>query len=161
MKPILQAILVADHVYQDRASGKMIVVGIFSTLHIFKHADPNAQIPSDSTNFKETGERKLQPHEISRVGSPYCYVNLTSVRGTLPLELRYVDLSDNSILMRLQISVTSSDPLKNNEFAVILPPLPILHPGCYTMELLFNNELLGSHRITAQEIASADEKGEQ
>lgn len=161
MKPILQAMLVADHVYQDKSSGKMIVVGIFNTLWMFKRSETNPDNPQEPAKSEETvGERKLHPHEISRAGSPFCYINLTSVRGTLPLEIRYVDLNDNTILLRIGFSIQSDDPLKNFECAAILPPLPVPHPGCYAMELLSNNELLGTHRITAQEFVPPDEKGE-
>lgn len=91
----------------------------------------------------------LQPHEVSRAGSPFAYVSLTEVHGTIPLELRYVDLSDNVVLLRSEFSVRSDSPLETVEVMVQLPPLPTMHPGVFALELLSGTELLGSHRVTA------------
>ncbi len=155
MKPILQAMLIADHVYQDKFSGKMIVAGIFSHLHIIKNVAPGGQKSGESGHPEiqplsaQEKPRQLPLHEIRRLGSPFCYVNLKSLHGELPLELRYIDLEDNSVLMKINFSVKCDDPLKNLEIALPIPPLPAPHPGCYMMELWSQDELIGSHRITA------------
>jgi hypothetical protein len=143
VKPVLQALLLADQVYQDKASGKCIVAGIFGVLFKIR------------TNQQETqtnaGLRRIQPHESRRSGSPSCYVSLTSVRGTLPLELRYVDLADNSVLMSLCFEVSNADPIATVELIVPVPSLPTPHAGDYALELLTDNELIGSHRIRVLE----------
>jgi hypothetical protein len=141
VKPVLQALVLADHVYRDQFTGKMIVAGIFNQIALTKKKQQS----------QEEGPRRIEPKEFIRSGSPYCYLNLTSVRGELPLEIRYVDLNDNSILMNLRFQVSNSDPLKNLEIVVPIPTLPAPHPGSYVMELLSDDELIGSHRITAIE----------
>jgi hypothetical protein len=141
VKPILQALVLADHVYQDKLTGKTIVVGIFNNLNIFKTK------PSEPIE----GPQHIDPRKFFRPGSPYCYINLSSVHGTIPLELRYVDLKDNSVLMYLNFEVTNPDPLRNIEIITPVPPLPVPHPGSYVLELLTNDELIGSHRINATE----------
>lgn len=163
MKPILQAILVADHVYQDKFSGKVIVAGVFNALNLIKQPTNDHNTQQSPIDSEETvGPRKLQPHEVSRAGSPFCYINLTSVRGTLSLEIRFVDLADNAVLLRCNLpEITSDDPLKNHEIVLVLPPLTIPHAGCYALELLLDNELLGSHRITAKELPPPNEQGEE
>ena len=150
VKPILQALLLADHVYQDKLSGKTVIAGIFNNLNIFKLKPSEA---SEGTQF-------IDPRKILRSGSPYCYINLISVRGNLPLELRYVDLKDNAVLMYLNFNFEAPkpDPLKNIEIIIPIPILPVPHPGSYVLELLTDNELIGSHRINAIEQNTGEEK---
>jgi hypothetical protein len=155
VKPVLQAILLADHVYQDKVSGKMIVAGIFSTLNLIKNIRASDNQPDNQPN---AGPHRIDPRDYIRAGSPSCYINLTSVRGTIPLELRYVDLADNSVLMSLNFTIPNNDPLKNVEINAPLPMLPVPHVGSYALELLTDNELVGSHRIIAAEQAVAEEQ---
>jgi hypothetical protein len=93
----------------------------------------------------------LTPREICTVGSPWAYISLTEIHGTVPLELRYVDLSDNAVMLRVELPVKSNSPLDTVEVVVQLPVLPMPHPGTYALELLSNEEPLGAHRITADE----------
>jgi hypothetical protein len=159
MKPILQAILVADQVYQDRRSNKMIVAGIFNSLASFKRPEKESDKPE--TPPENLGEKRFKPHEIQRAGSPFCYLNLTGVHGTVELELRYVDLSDNNVLFKIGFFVKANDPLENIECAMPIPSLPKPHvPGSYALELMTGDELIGSHRIKAIEIMPPKEPGE-
>jgi hypothetical protein len=156
IKPVLQALVLADNVYQDKFTGKMIIAGTFNQLYFAKvqekpaenqpPAQPSEQLPGQSF---PAGGRQLSWQEIHRSGSPYAYVSVTGIRDTVPLELRYMDLSDNTVLFLIKFSVKSDDPLKTVEAVVPVPPLPTPHPGVYVLELLFENEPLGSHRITA------------
>jgi hypothetical protein len=91
--------------------------------------------------------------EVFRQGTSYAFISLTDVRGSIPLELRLVDLSDNEVLLRTTLSVSSDDPLKTVEAIVAVPPLPVLHPGVYALELLSDEELLGALRIAAVAMA--------
>jgi hypothetical protein len=143
VKPVLQALLLADQVYQDKASGKCIVAGIFGVLFKIK--------ASQQESKEDSGVRRIQPHEFRRAGSPSCYISLTGVRGTLPLELRYVDLADNSVLMSLCFEHSNADPVATVEIIMPVPPLPTPHAGDYALELLTDNELIGSHRIRVVE----------
>jgi hypothetical protein len=153
VKPVLQALLLADQVYQDKTSGKTIVAGIFGVLHkIKKEASPGSE--------SNEGPRRIDPREFRSAGSPSCYISLTSVRGTLPLELRYVDLADNSMLMTLAFEIANSDPVANVEIIVPIPALPTPHGGSYVLELLTENELIGSHRISVIEHVLKDGEGE-
>ncbi|MBW3542125.1 MAG: hypothetical protein KY476_17785 [Planctomycetes bacterium] len=140
MKPVLQALLVADHVYTDRASGKCIVAGTFNRYWLSK---PAAARSSDE-------RRQLRADEVSRIGSPYAYVSLTDVQGQVDLEFRYVSLKDHQILFTGKLQIESNDPLQTFELTIPLPPIPIPHPGVFALELLWDNEILGSHRITAE-----------
>jgi hypothetical protein len=159
-KPMLQALVLADHVYQDKATGKMVIAGTFNRLHVFKQ-DASCDIairPAQDAEQQPDGLRKLKQWEILKVGSPWVYVSLTELRGTVPLELRYVDLSNNVVILRFEFSVKSSSPLDTMEVAVPLPPLPTPHSGAYALELLSNDEPLGSHRVAVTDTPAPDQE---
>jgi hypothetical protein len=147
-KPVLQALVLADHVYQDKFTGKMVIAGTFNRV-VFVRRQPGHEAQPPAEPASPDAPRVLQPYEVSRAGSPFAYVSLTEVHGTIPLELRYVDLNDNVVLLRTEFSVRSESPLNTVEVMVQLPPLPTLHPGVFVLELLSGNEPLGSHRVTA------------
>ncbi|MGW8258164.1 MAG: hypothetical protein ACWGMZ_11815 [Thermoguttaceae bacterium] len=157
IKPVLQALVLADHIYQDKVTGKMIIAGTFKQLLFSKPTERSAekaQAPAPSAE----GQRKLTWHEVRRFGSPHVYISLTDVHDLVPMELRYIDLADNKTLLATQFTVNCNNPLETVEFALVMPPLPIPHAGVYLLELLSNNEPIGSLRITAVDI-SAQEKG--
>uniref|UniRef100_A0A7C2K0A0 Uncharacterized protein n=1 Tax=Schlesneria paludicola TaxID=360056 RepID=A0A7C2K0A0_9PLAN len=137
--PVLQALLVADHVYRDAGTGKHVICGVFSALqYIPKGARPK-QPPPEGGPVPAT--------HLIRAGSPYVYLSLTEVHGQQTFELRYVDLRDNSVLFSSNFGVKSQDPLQTVEVVLPLPVLPAPHPGFYALELLCEETLLGSHRV--------------
>ncbi len=151
MKPILQAILVADYVYQDARTGKHVIAGTFTNVALAKN------VPFGSQEV-EAGGQTVQFVPTMTAGSPFVYISLTEVRGQLSLVLRYVDLNDNSILFTGSISLACEDPTMIVEFSMPLPTLPIPHSGAYALELLCGDEWLGSHRIN---VVEANAKGDQ
>jgi len=83
LKPVLQAMVLADHVYQD-VSGKFIICGTFTRLWFIRHnAPPGAKTPQTF----ETPSALIQA--VAKAGSPHLYVALTGVRGEIELKLRY------------------------------------------------------------------------
>ena len=81
--------------------------------------------------------------------SPYAYLNLTEIHGSQPLHLRFVSLADHSLLMSADIEVESKSPLNMAEVIVPLPMLPMLRPGAYAFEVVWNEEVLRHFRIAA------------
>lgn len=150
MKPILQALLVADHVYIDATSGKKIVAGIFHRLY-FRKAEPKPDTPIGESGLIEI------PQGGQQAGSPFCYISLTDAKGECRFTLRYVDLSDDSVLLATEFGFDSQDPLRTYEVVLPLPTLPASKPGAYALELLWGDEPLGVHRIIVEEM----KKGEQ
>jgi hypothetical protein len=65
------------------------------------------------------------------------------------LTLRFVDLSDLSLLLDRPFTVYSSDPLASQVVCLAVPAMPVPHPGIYAWELYWQNEMIGSSRITA------------
>ena len=146
MKPVLQALLVADHVYADAATGKKIVAGIFHRL-MFKRPPPPEEPGQQTASVVHIGSGG------HRAGSPFCYLSLTEVRGEQSFELRYVDLGTDTAIFGTKFTFKSNNPLHTIEHILPLPTLPAAKPGVFALELLWNNESLGSHRIIVDEVA--------
>jgi hypothetical protein len=146
VKPVLQALLVADHVYSDATTGKKIVAGIFHRL-LFKRMPPPEEQGEQGKSVIQVGSSG------HRAGSPFCYVSLTEVRGEQHFDLRYVDLGDDNVVFGTRFGFKSDNPLQTIETILPLPNLPAAKPGVFALELLWNNEPLGSHRIIVDEIA--------
>jgi len=137
--PVLQALLLADHVYQDRGTGKHVICGVFSGMGF---------IPKGAKPKQPPGEGNAVPaRSLIRAGSPFAYLSLTEVHGAKMIELRYIDLSNNDVLLSTQFQVKCNDPLETVEVALPLPSLPAPHAGVFALELLCENTLLGSHRL--------------
>ena len=149
VKPVLQALLLADHVYQDKDTGKKIVAGIFNRMLRGKTEQEIEKLPS--------GE-KVKHVLRGQAGSPYAFISLTEIRGLLPFELRYVDLSDNRVCLRTTFTVDCKDPLATVELSLAMPRLPTPHEGVYALELLCNDEPLGSLRITVESFPEHEEE---
>lgn len=134
MKPVLQALVLADHVYVDVYSGKKVIAGTFSALF--------------SDRF---------PCVLGR--PTHAYISMTEAEvGLVALELRYVDLSNDQVLMKTDIEVKSQGPLSTVDFISEVPPIPMPHDGAYAFELLWNNELVGSLRVTVNKVPKAPEE---
>ena len=169
--PVLQAMLLADQVYQDRGTGKYVICGIFSAIHFTPKDDaagmdraagsgggggggggdplgePGAGFDPSSSTPTPT---PVPIARLVRAGSPFAYVSLTELQGSRKFELRYVDLAENNVLFGTAFEVSCRDPLETIQITVPLPPLPIPHEGVYVLELLCEGELLGSHRVLAR-----------
>ncbi|MEM8668717.1 MAG: hypothetical protein AAGG48_14450 [Planctomycetota bacterium] len=146
-KPVLQAMVLADHVYQDRVTNKFVIAGTFSNINFHT-------LPQEPTEGK--GKEKKVPVG-PRMGSPFLYIALAEVYAKTQLSLQFVDLSDAKVLMDGKVEIGSDDPTKVVECAIELPLLPITRPdvsATYSLDLIFEGEILGSWRIKAQELAS-------
>jgi hypothetical protein len=146
-KPVLQAMVLADHIYRDAETGKFLIIGSFGIVFVRQNAD-TPQLESGKTEIE--GETKTVPlSSVSSAGTPYLYLALTSVRGKTPLRLRYVDLSDSTVSLEANFEVDSSNPLGLVELSLPLPSLarPL---GLYSLDLLYNGEILGSWRVTVR-----------
>ncbi len=151
-KPVLQAMVLADQAYQDRATGKVIIAGTFSRV-MFGGQVQAIPSPEDAERVRVTGP-------ITRSGSPYLYLALVGVHGQVPLNLKFVDLEDASVLFEAEMTVTSTDPVAVAEFVLPLPLLPIIKPGVYSLDLLHDGEILGSWRVAGVNIDGNKEESQ-
>lgn len=125
-KPTLQALLLADQVYTDRATGKHVIAGTFNGLF--------------ASEF---------PAVFGR--ATFVYLSLTNIRKKVEIRLRYVSLKDYSVLLEATpITIECSDPLATVELAVQIPPFPMPEPGSYAFEVHSGGELIGSTRMLVQ-----------
>ena len=122
---MLKALLLADQVYTDGATGKDIISGTFDCL------------------------RATEPFPTEFRAVTHAYISITDVHTKVRLALRYVDLNTNEVLMESDsILVESGDPLASIDFSLPVPPIPMPHEGIFAFELHADNELLGCLRIT-------------
>ena len=43
--------------------------------------------------------------------------------------------------------VSSTDPLGSHEIVAVLPGMPMVHPGTFDLQAVFNDEVIGSLRV--------------
>ncbi len=151
MKPVLQALVVADHVYEDRTTHKKIIAGTFNTFG-FSTKPPIREIKQPS------GEKRQVLLGGMRSGSPFAYVSLTDICDGMVLRIQFVDLTRNQVLFATEATIAKVDRLATVELVFPLPELPIRQAGIYALEVVCEDDILGSYRITAH---SLDEKKEE
>ena len=131
VKPILQALILADQIYVDVRTGKKVIAGTFNQLY--------------SNRF---------PNQLGRI--TYAFFCLTEIVGKVELTLRWVDLRDNKVLMQTEpFTVKSNDRLVSVESILEVPPFVMPHPGFFAFELVMKDELIGALRI---QVAALEEK---
>jgi hypothetical protein len=139
VKPIVQAMLVADHVYSDVATGKKVIAGIFHTIFARRGPPPKPN--------KEGGAELTIPAGGFQMGSPFAYLSIVNVRGVQKFTLRYVDLASEHVRFQIELETKSTDPIAPVEIVLPLPPLPTDTYGTFALELLWEQESLGAYRI--------------
>lgn len=150
MKPVLQALVVADRVYQE-VSGKKIIAGTFSGLK-FSRKPPVAEI------VRPDGQKQRVVMGGMSIGSPYAYVSLTDVCDGTKVQIQFLNLSKNVALFGNEVTLTNVDRLSNVELVLPLPPLPISEAGVYALQVVCEGEILGSWRIVAEDLDTRKEE---
>lgn len=145
MKPVLQALLLADKIYDDRATGKKVIAGTFNRMLIAKNVALKQAEDSE-------GNKTIRMPGGMEAGSPSAYFSVTECRGQRRFVLRYVDLSDDKVYLSTEITVECDDPLRTVEAVLPMPRLPTPHPGVFALELLCDDEPVGALRIQVEEI---------
>ena len=150
VKPVLQALVLAEHVYDDSLSGKKIIAGTFNTVLFSKRSMVR------ETEVRETAQPDGAKQAViaggMHSGSPFAYVSLTDVVEKPQLLCQFVNLTKNQVLFGNQITVDCEDRLATVELILPLPSLPISEEGFYAFELVCEGEILGSCRIKATEL---------
>ncbi len=148
MKPVLQALILADHIYRD-TTGKHIIAGTFNKMVFAKGGAKPRTVEID-------GEQKQVIPGGVQTGSPYVYISLTDIRGKMQCALRYVSLEQDKALFETRFSVECADPLETVELVLPMPMLPHI-AGVHALELLCDDEPIGSHRVIVEEVEDAKE----
>lgn len=131
--PTIQALVIADMVFRDPATGKFLIAGTFNTI-------------SSGGPFPK------------QYGRPFfAYLSLTGIHGQADLSFRFVDLEDYSVVVQSPsgLRVEAPNPLEVAEAGLQFPNLPLPKPGTYALEVHMASEhgdaLLASHRIQIKE----------
>ena len=150
MKPVLQALVLAEKVYEDK-TGKKIIAGTFDAVFYKRIADlvQERELPSGKT-------QRLVPGGLHG-GSPWAYISVTDALDGTELTLQFVNLTRNIVLLETKIVIQSQDRLNAVEIIAPLPPLPISEDGTYAFEVVCEGQILGSHRIIAKELPNAED----
>ena len=147
MKPVLQALLLADRIYRD-TTGKHIITGTFNKLCFAKGVAKPKTAEID-------GEKRQVIPGGTQAGSPSAYISLTDIRWKIKCVLRYVNLDRDQVLFQTQFSIECPDPLQTIELVLPMPMLPHM-PGVHALEFLCDDEPIGSHRIIVEEIEAKE-----
>jgi hypothetical protein len=113
--PSVQALILCDHLYIDKQTGKFIIAGTFTQI---------------------TSSRFPAVH-------PGCflYFRLLGWAGVSHYRFRFLDLADNSMLGESgPIPAEVKDAIVGQEFGVAIPPLTLPHAGSYAIDLVWGAE---------------------
>lgn len=133
--PVLQALVLADHIYTD-TSGKRIICGTFSKIVSLK-------FPS-VTSF-----------------SAFVFILLVDVSGEVVLQLRFVSLYDNEILVESsKIPIQNKDPLTPIDIVLQIPPFPLPRAGIYSFECWTDDTMIGSVRLQVVKSPSREDSND-
>jgi hypothetical protein len=144
VKPVLQALVLADRVYTD-STGKKIIAGTFTHFWFSKSPVHKEVEQPDGT------KRRLVAGGL-QAGSPWVFLSLTDVCQGTKLLLRFVNIGKQETLFSTEVTVDSKDRLATIEVVLPLPMLPIGEPGTFAFEVMCDGDLLGSYRIVAAEM---------
>lgn len=143
VKPVLQALVLAEKVYEE-AAGRKFIIGTFTAIKLMQ-----VEPPQEIEHSVGTARRMVAP---GRSGAPWAYISLTSVVDGTCLSLQFVSLTHNKVLFETGLTVECQDRLKIVEIAVPLPDLEpyVREAGVYAFEIVCEGEILGSLRIHAE-----------
>ena len=140
--------LLADRIYRD-TTGKHIIAGTFNKLVFTKGGAEPKTVEID-------GEEKQLVPGGGQTGSPYVYISLTEIREKITFVLRYVNLKEDKAFFQIHFTIDCRDPLQTVEIVLPMPMLPHV-AGVHALELLCDDEPIGSHRIIVEERKEEDD----
>jgi len=139
VKPVLQALILAEHVYEDK-SGKKVIAGTFNRIIVTRRKE-DQQVDDKGRELIEAGGTV----------APQAYISLTDVCDDTKLGIQFVSLTLNQVIFETEVTVRCDDRLSSVEIVLPLPRLEnrIRTSGSYAFEVVCEGEILGSHRLTA------------
>ncbi len=146
MKPVLQALLLAEHVYEDKRTGGKIICGTVNKLLRTKGSPFETSSAPDGKRVKTV--------RGGGIGCLYVYLSLTEVHDGTELSLQLVDTVDNHVLMHTGINFEKAHPLDTAEAVLTLPPVSFLFADGrhnLSLDVVWNGEILGTHRLVVED----------
>jgi hypothetical protein len=144
VKPILQALVLAERIYIEKTE-KKIIAGTFNQINIAQTRPMQVQLPDGST-------QTVQPAGYDP-GCPWIYISLTDVIDDTGLTLQFVNVAKNEVIFQTSFAVKSPSRLTTIEIVAALPPMAVLakEVGDFSFDLLWSGEILGSHRLLVRQ----------
>lgn len=138
VKPVLQALVLAEKVYET-TFGRKIIAATFNQVFISKQdVEPPQPVEDGKIRVGAGGP-----------GAPSAYISLTDVVDNTELDLQFVSLTHNEVLFETRITVRCHDRLSTVEIVARLPDLKFPGPGTYAFEVVCEGEIIGTHRVQA------------
>jgi hypothetical protein len=129
------AMVVCDAVWVDPATGKSTILGTFTSIRGY---DFPLTVPTMAV-----------------------YLALTDARGTVPFELRLVDVDEEQEpVFRTELSQEFPDPIVVAEIVVILENTIFPAPGEYRLQLFAVGQFLMERRIFVEEYGKEERPNE-
>lgn len=140
VSPRIQAMILAEKVYQDVLTKQYVIAGTFNSMKLRK-----AQPPKESA----TGQRTVSVNDVRRAGNPWLFLSITELQAEVQFTIRIVYLVDNSVLCEANFRLSSEDRLATKELAVPLPSFSFRGAGHYAVEVFAADEMIGTYRVIA------------
>ena len=129
-KPVLQAFIIADDVYQGVNHRKFCISGTFNMI--------------TSQKFPAIFHKPTK-----------AYINLADVLSDTFITLRYIDNENQNVLFEVKdLPLKKSQQNRNVEVIVEMPPFPMPHAGLYLLELWVGDSLVSIARVVVEQQAS-------
>jgi len=126
-KPVLQAFIIADDVYQGINHRKFCIAGTFNMLTAQKFP--------------------AMFHKPTKA-----YINLADILEDSTISLRYVDPQYQTVLFEINdLPLKRAQANRNVEVIVELPPFPMPHAGEFHLELWVGNELISIAKLIVEQ----------
>lgn len=142
MKPVLQALIVAERIWQTD-DGRKIIAGTFDHISLRKRGSQIREVedPDGPKKYLAGGDS----------GAPWAYISLTDVHNEIVVSLQFVNLKRNKVMFGTSLKIQCDNPLATVELVAPLPHLPVEDEGVYALEVVWQGEIIGSLRITASD----------
>jgi len=95
--PVLQALVLAEHVYEDKLGSK-IIAGTFNSVIIRKRNAPQPIIDGEGNAVVDGEGNRAASITSGSSGAPWVYISLTDVCENTELVLQFVSLTKNKVL---------------------------------------------------------------
>mgnify|MGYP001262554987 CR=1 FL=1 len=123
--PIVQAMLIAEHIYQDLSTKKHVICGVFDRLRLKKRTDLSGSNGNGENRDESDVEGIEVPLEdLRRGGSPMLFLSVTEVEGKIDLTLSYHSLRTGKQYFVLPLTLESDSPLKTLRWRFSFPYPP-------------------------------------
>ncbi|HMP03324.1 MAG TPA: hypothetical protein PKD86_03610 [Gemmatales bacterium] len=142
--------MLAERVWTDQ-NNKKIIGGTFNQVLI-------GRMPRPEQASQPPGAKGVPLAAGHDPGCPMAYISLTDVVDATTLSLQFFNLSRNRMIAERTFEIKGRGRLATIELVVPLPPLAqiVKEAGSYTLDVVWQGEILGSHRLTVKEIEHAE-----